>query len=223
MRNKKVYTIPIFPLPNVVFFPKTLLPLHIFEPRYRKMIKDTLTGSNRIGIVLLKEGWEKDYFGAPGVHLIGCVGEIQYSEKLDDGKYNIMLYGLSRVKILDFVQEKPYRVARVEYLKDSHFDHEGFNVNYETENFIELVKEYLEEMGVENLDDLVKLQSHSLESIINQIASVLDIAIFEKQSLLEIDSLQIRYEQITKIIKDKIAVLKIARNVKIIPDDPQWN
>lgn len=223
MQNKRTYEIPIFPLPNVVFFPKTLLPLHIFEPRYRKMVEDALNNSNRIGIVLLKDGWQQDYFGAPEVHLIGCVGDIQYSEKLDDGKYNIMLYGLSRVRILNFVQEKPYRIAKVEYLKDSNFDHEGFNLNYETENFIRLVQEYLEEMGVENLDELLKLQSHSLESIMNQIASVLDMSIQEKQSLLEIDSLEARYEQLTKIIKDKLTVLKIAKSVKIVPDDPEWN
>ncbi|MFQ5865671.1 MAG: LON peptidase substrate-binding domain-containing protein [bacterium] len=223
MPNKRTFEIPIFPLPNIVFFPKTLLPLHIFEPRYQKMIEDALTSSKRIGITLLKEGWEQDYFGSPEVHLIGCVGEIQYSEKLDDGKYNIMLYGLSRVRILNFVQEKPYRIAKVKFLKDANFDHEEFNVNSETENFVQLVLRYLEEMGIENLNELLKLQSYSLESIINQIASVLDISIQEKQNLLEIDSLEARYEQLTNIIKDKLRVLKIAKSVKILPDDPQWN
>jgi Lon protease-like protein len=187
------------------------------------MVEEVLSTSKRIGIALLKEGWERDYFGFPDVHLVGCVGEIQYSEKLDDGKFNIMLYGLSRVKIVSFIQDEPYRIAKVEYLKDSNFDYDGFNINYETENFIQLLQEYLEAIGVDNLDDLVKLQSHSLESIMNQMASVLDMTILEKQRLLEIDSLQARYEQLTKIIRDKLTVLEVARSVKFVPEDPQWN
>ena len=56
-------TIPIFPLPNVVLFPNMLLPLHIFEPRYREMVEDALNGEGLIGMALLKEGWQNDYYG----------------------------------------------------------------------------------------------------------------------------------------------------------------
>lgn len=223
LQNKKTNEIPIFPLPNVVFFPKTLLPLHIFEPRYREMVADSLNSSKRIAMVLLKKGWEQDYFGNPDVHEIGCVGEIQYSEKLDDGRLNIMLYGLSRVKILKSVREKPYRIAQVKYLKDNNFDHDEFNVNNESENFVSLVQRYLSEIGVENWEDLLKLHSHSLESIMNQVASILDITTLEKQYLLRMGSLETRYEQLTKIIQDKLKALQIAKIVKSVPVDPRWN
>ncbi|MBV9497422.1 MAG: LON peptidase substrate-binding domain-containing protein, partial [Acidobacteria bacterium] len=62
------FSLPLFPLPNLVFFPNTRLPLHIFEPRYREMIADALDSDQRFGIVLLRPGWQDDYYGAPAVH-----------------------------------------------------------------------------------------------------------------------------------------------------------
>ncbi len=197
--------------------------MHVFEDRYRKMVIDAISGQNQIGLVLLKQGWERNYFGSPDVHEIGCVGEIQFSEKLEDGKYNIMLYGVSRVKILKFVQEQPYRVARVKLLKDANFDHDGFDVHYETDSFLKSVRHYLSEVGVKKVNELLNLHSFSFESILNQVASILDFTTYEKQSLLENDSLDLRYESLKKLIKDKVTTLRIAKNVKIAPEDPSWN
>jgi Lon protease-like protein len=78
--------LPIFPLPNVVFFPHTLLPLHIFEPRYRKMLADCLAGERRLAVVLLRPGWEADYYGRPAVHSVAGAGEIIQSEMLPNGR-----------------------------------------------------------------------------------------------------------------------------------------
>lgn len=223
-KNQTLITeIPIFPLPNTVFFPKTLLPLHIFEPRYRSMVEDARANENLIGMVLLKSGWEKDYFGNPQVHDIACVGEIQYTEKLQDGKYNIMLYGLSRVRILKFVQSKPYRVAQVKYLKETRFDPHELNEHEESESFINLVRTYLTEVGVDDPDELLELQSHSLESIVNHVACILDFSTAEKQMLLEADILSTRYEKVKKLLWDRLTVVRVARNVKIVPDDPSLN
>ena len=71
------FVLPIFPLPNLVFFPNTRLPLHVFEPRYRQMITDAMETDKRFGIVLLRPGWEIDYFGAPAVHGCGTLGTIE--------------------------------------------------------------------------------------------------------------------------------------------------
>ncbi len=223
--NKETVTtqIPIFPLPNVVFFPKTFLPLHIFEPRYRKMIEDAKLNENLIGMALLKEGWEKQYYGDPDVHEIACVGKIQHIEKTEDGKYNILLYGLSRAKIMKFVQAKPYRMAQVKHLKDIAFDHDGFNEGYETEIFLDLVQNYLREMGVENLEEIIKLHSHSLESIMNQVASALDFSTQQKQELLRIDTLEYRYDRLKELLREQLKVLRISKNVKYVPEDPTWN
>lgn len=226
MQQKKVTIIndvPIFPLPNLVFFPKTFLPLHIFEPRYRKMVEDALQDKNLIAMALLKEGWEHDYFGAPEVYDIACVGKIQQTEKQHDGKYNIMLYGMTRVRILKFVREKPYRVARVKYLRDTNFDPDRFDERKEADAFIRLIRRYLKQMGVEHLDELLKLKSHSLESIVNQIASIMDFSSSQKQAILEMDSLEARYDEIKRLLNERLVSIKIAKNVRIVPKDPSLN
>ena len=86
--------LPLFPLPNVVLFPGVLLPLHIFEPRYRAMTADVLASDRRIGIVLLRAGWKDDYEGRPPIHEVGTAGVIEHSARLDDGRYNIVLRGV---------------------------------------------------------------------------------------------------------------------------------
>jgi uncharacterized protein len=112
--------IPIFPLPEVVFFPETVLPLHVFEPRYRQMITDCLAGDGWLGVVMLRAGWEKDYQGRPPVHAVAGAGEIIQAEMLADGRYNILLDGRARVRIL--AEEPPdgrlYRVARAVRIED---------------------------------------------------------------------------------------------------------
>jgi Lon protease-like protein len=113
-------SIPIFPLPEIVFFPETVLPLHVFEPRYRQMIADCLAGDRWLGVVMLRPGWEKDYPGRPPVHSVAGAGEVIQAEALADGRYNILLDGRSRVRIL--AEEGPegrlYRVARVQQVED---------------------------------------------------------------------------------------------------------
>ncbi len=111
--------IAIFPLPNVVFFPHTLLPLHIFEPRYRQMLADCLAGERRLAMALLRPGWEADYDGRPPVHSVAGAGEILGSEMLPDGHSNIVLRGLGRIRIEDELPSpKPYRIARASWLDD---------------------------------------------------------------------------------------------------------
>ena len=118
-----VIHIPIFPLPDVVLFPHTLLPLHIFEPRYREMVRDCLAGDKRLAMALLKPGWENDYYGRPPVHPIAGAGEIIQHEELPDGRFNILLRGTMRIGITaELPADKPYRVARARPLPDRYPD-----------------------------------------------------------------------------------------------------
>src|SRR6185295_15115312 len=102
-------TIPLFPLPNVVLFPNVCLPLHIFEPRYREMTEEALAGDRMIGMVLLRPGWERNYEGRPPVFSVGCSGVITHYNKLDDGRYNIVLRGIERFSIVDENNERSFR------------------------------------------------------------------------------------------------------------------
>jgi Lon protease-like protein len=112
--------VPIFPLPEVVFFPQTILPLHVFEPRYRQMIKDCLDGDGWLSVAMLRPGWEKDYQGRPPGHAVAGAGEVIQAEVLADGRYNILLDGRARIRILE--EEPPngrlYRVVRAERIEE---------------------------------------------------------------------------------------------------------
>ena len=92
----KRFSTPLFPLPNVVLFPRAVLPLHIFEDRYKAMITDALRGNRLIAMALLKPGWEQNYYGRPEIHPVVCVGTLLTHEKLPDGKYNLLLQGHTR-------------------------------------------------------------------------------------------------------------------------------
>jgi Lon protease-like protein len=113
-------TARLFPLPNVVLFPNVIQPLHIFEPRYRQMTADALTGDRLIGLVLLRPGWETDYEGRPPLYPVACLGRIVADQRLDDGRYNILLRGLTRARIVsEVMDDKPYRSARIQLVGDS--------------------------------------------------------------------------------------------------------
>jgi Lon protease-like protein len=106
--------IPLFPLPETTLFPGVSRPFLIFEPRYRDMIGDALKGDGIIGMVRLRPGFEKDYEGRPPIYGIGCAGTIEKYELLADGRYIILLRGLTTFRVLSEDQRRPYRLARVE-------------------------------------------------------------------------------------------------------------
>jgi hypothetical protein len=219
--------IPIFPLPNVVFFPKVFLPLHIFEERYKTLIHDALSRNQEIGLVLLREGWEHDYFGSPPVHRIGCLGKIEAHEKLPQGRFNILLRGLSRFEIVNFVQMEPYRIARIKLLDDDPFLLETNEQLSERNTLFDLFVRYLNEvLGIE-LEEQKLERSGSLESVVNQVAAILDIPIYQKQQLLETSAVPKRYKVIRGIIDDRLLHVKRLRNVvqsiRVVPDDPNLN
>jgi Lon protease-like protein len=110
--------VPLFPLPNVVLFPRAVLPLHIFEERYQVMTADALKGNRRIAMALLRPGWEKNYYARPAVEPIVCIGQILSHEHLPDGKYNFLLQGVTRAKIVRERGDKGYRLADLEKLPE---------------------------------------------------------------------------------------------------------
>ena len=107
--------IPLFPLPNLVLFPDTEVPLHIFEPRYRQMIADIADGERTIGMMLLKGNWESDYYAYPDIYAVGCAGRIERLVRISDGRYNLILKGLSEFRVTREIRERPYRQAEVQW------------------------------------------------------------------------------------------------------------
>lgn len=117
MANQTI-KVPLFPLPDTVFFPHTLLPLHVFEPRYKAMIADVLSSERLIGVVQLRPGWDDNYFGSPPVYKIFGVGRIVESVQSPDGRYDILLAGVHRAQMIQEVGTEIYREAEVEILHD---------------------------------------------------------------------------------------------------------
>jgi Lon protease-like protein len=192
--------VPIFPLPNVVLFPAALLPLHIFEPRYRAMVADALEAERLIGMVMLRPGWERHYEGTPAVYPIGCAGFITHAERLPDGRYNIMLRGLEKFRILDErgarEGDERYRVARVESIKEA---------RTASAAAIQDARRRLENLIAKTLhrsaDDTIPKDIPDAD-LVHAIAQHLDP--LEKQALLECNSLLDRCEALVELLEMRV-------------------
>ncbi len=115
--------LPIFPLPNATLFPLSKLPLHVFEPRYREMTRYVLDHQRVLAVARLKPGYESNYSGRPPVHEICGVGRVVNDQALPDGRYNILLEGVARVRIVqELPPEQSFRIVRAEALPDSPTD-----------------------------------------------------------------------------------------------------
>lgn len=107
------YLIPLFPLPETVLFPRTRMRLHIFEPRYRAMVESVMQGDQRFAICHLREGYQNNYFGHPPIHRMGTTARVLFADRLNDGRWNLAVEGVERIRIEMEVQESPFRVAKV--------------------------------------------------------------------------------------------------------------
>jgi Lon protease-like protein len=190
--------LPVFSLPNVVFFPKTYLPLHIFEPRYRQMVADATMGSRCIAMALFKEGWETDYYGNPAIYPTLCVGRIMSVQPLPDGRSNILLQGLERCDIQEEHFEKPYREATIR--RKTRFSEEALSTDIRLA-LVELLSRYLE-----TREDSASWQGFFRkevgdEVLVNTLSTYLECTPLEKQFLLEADGLGQRARRLNDLIQ----------------------
>ena len=219
--------LPLFPLPTIVLFPNVFLPLHIFEPRYRDMVADALTGDRLVGMVLLKPGWEQNYEGRPPVYPIGCSGLITHVERQADGRYNIVLRGVERFRIVDEDHSRTYRRAIVEPVVE-----EGLSPDDRVA--VRRQRAKLEAMlapaadrsspsasaaPAEVVDDRAgaKLRIPSAmadDDLINALAQYLDFEPMEKQALLEQGGLRARAESLVELLEMKMIMARVPR----VPD-----
>lgn len=193
--------VPVFPLPNVVFFPKTYLPLHIFEPRYRQMVADAVDGGQCIGMALLREGWEEDYYGNPPIYPIGCVGRLVSVQKLPDGRSNILLQGIERYEISHEVYEKSYREADI-VLKP--FDPEPALDPELRTHLVEALEEYLRTREEAPSWEGAFRQHVSDEILVHTFSTYLDCTPLEKQFLLEAEGLQQQARRLSDLLQFKL-------------------
>lgn len=118
--DKHLNDLPLFPLPGMVFFPNTLLPLHVFEPRYRAMTRFCIRHEWPMAVVLIEPGHEEGQSGDPPVAPMASIGHLVMREELDDGRFNIVLQGMARIRILEEQprKERLFRTARAQLVSD---------------------------------------------------------------------------------------------------------
>lgn len=198
--------IPLFPLSSVVFFPNTLLPLHIFEPRYKQMVNDVINTEKIIGMALLKPGWGNNYYGNPEVFDVVGMGRIVSSETFEDGRINIVLYGLKRVRIVEIIENLPYRHARVDIVDNLH----GSGEESLRERIEELISKWNLLIGDAEKSHKIDINSKlPLESLTDALATLIFSNVFEKQVLLEELRVQKRAEIIIRDLETKLEIISI--------------
>jgi Lon protease-like protein len=194
--------IPLFPLPNLVFFPRTYIPLHIFELRYRDMVRAAAASHRMVGMVLLKEGWEVDYEGDPAIFPMGCVGRMINVQSLPDGRFNILLQGLRRFEIEHEIGTESYRQGRI-VLKDLS--------QPDTALPVEVRKELIKVVGgfMRNREDASALSALLRQPIqddvlVQNLSFALDFTPLEKQFLLESESLLQQARRLLDLLQFKL-------------------
>tara|TARA_B100001250_G_scaffold69746_1_gene56067 strand:+ start:247 stop:891 length:645 start_codon:yes stop_codon:yes gene_type:complete len=191
--------IPVFPLSNFIIFPKTTVPLNIFEPRYINMVNDSMKSDKIIGMIQPKSSSNKD--NIPNLHDVGCLGKITSFKETEDGRYLIELKGLVRFQsIKEINTDKKYRILEVDFSKFSHDlkdDKERIKFS-DLELIFKDLKSLFEKRGF--IINWKALEKQSLDETINALAMASPFSLEEKQILLEAENLDIRKNKIAKIL-----------------------
>ena len=211
----------LFPLPNVVLFPDARLPLHLFEPRYRQLAADALAGDRVIGMVLLRPDADASETRAP-IFEIGCAGRISESKKLPDGRYNLVLDGARRFRILaEQPSIAPYRVAHTELLPDPGFAALGAEAQRSLLGHRPVLETQILELalrGAPRAVDALRARLKELDPVqlVHAMAFGLNCGFVEKQGLLEAPDPVARCEMLLHLLEFHRAETELgytARNV----------
>jgi Lon protease-like protein len=202
----------LFPLSNVVLFPKVQTPLHVFEPRYRQLAEQVLAGSRRIGMVVVPPEHAAAMADDPPVYPIGCAGLISQSHRLPDGRYNIVLVGTERFRITN---EPPrpagrlYRTAEVEPLQDPFPPAGRARVAELRDRIVELVAELVHRTDPERAAQVSSDLFRGVDDVtfVNSLCNALFFQPQEKQGLLEAADIPERFDRLEGLLSFRLAAL----------------
>jgi Lon protease-like protein len=202
--------IAIFPLAQVVLFPRVQTPLLLFEPRYQQMAEHVLAGDRTLGMVTVPPEYADDMRGDPPVYPVGCAGRITRSQRQPDGRFHILLEGIHRFRIareLKQPEDQLYRVAEVIRLEEAYDSAEAPRVGKLRARLIEQVRSLVDRSragrgieispaSFEGLDDL---------AFVNSLCNALAFDTEEKQGLLELDPIPGRFERLEALLSFRLA------------------
>jgi Lon protease-like protein len=197
-----VELIPLFPLPGSVFIPHTMLPLHVFEPRYRDMVDDAMGGSGYVAVPRLQPGWERAYNGRPPVFKVAGFGKIVRYEPLADGRANIVILGLGRLSIREEIErETLYRVAEADLLGDEMADGDAKGL----QGAVRRLRLMLAQIAggrpqlAERVEPLLS-QQMALVPFVNAVAHLVLPDVDARQDFLEIDAVEKRIDVVETLL-----------------------
>ena len=198
IKEKLPNIIPVFPLSNFIIFPKTTVPLNIFEPRYVEMINDSMKTNKMLGLIQPKKN---KINSIPDLHSVGCLGKITSFKDMSDGRFSIELNGLSRFKIINEIKNnKPYRECKVsfdDFIEDINLEKEQLKFS-DLELIFKDLKLLFEKKGY--IINWKSLEQQSLNETINALAMTSPFSLEEKQVLLESQNLGTRKNMIAEIL-----------------------
>jgi Lon protease-like protein len=204
------HPVPVFPLPGVILFPGVQLPLHVFELRYRTMVREALSGERVIAIALLRPGWERDYQDSPEFHPLGCLARIDNVAWLPNDCYDLHLLGLARARLGRAVREFPYRAVRAQVLPQHPLSEDDPLVQLERRALIEagarLAK--IEHPASPAAETSAPIASPgevlAFEPLVNTLCMGLAAEPAEKLALLEMDSLLDRARRVREMVEERL-------------------
>ncbi|HET6303637.1 MAG TPA: LON peptidase substrate-binding domain-containing protein [Myxococcota bacterium] len=210
----RVRTLPLFPLAQVVLFPRARVPLHVFEPRYRQMIAAVLAADRRLGMVAVAPEHTEELPGDPPLYSVGCVGVVTEIERLADGRYNLVLSGTERFRVRNELarpDDRLYRIAEVELLADACEPSEASRIAALRSRTVELLAEMLERQNAATArrSELLARRLASLDdaTFADALCQTLSFPTPEKQGLLEADGAAARLESLIQCLRFRLAEL----------------
>ena len=213
---------PLFPLPNSVLLPGNLLPLHVFEPRYREMMAYTLARERYIGMALLEPGYEHDYQGNPAIAGHVCLGRVVMEEELPDGRWNLLLAGLRRARVVSEDHSHAFRLGRLEVIEDVELDDEAASARgRELATQLAATPPRLIrdrdrfKAGLQLMRGLPN--ELTLGALLDLVAEALELELRQRQRLLETADVGERAELLGAMVQARIAMLERLENPRPWP------
>lgn len=197
MESAPRHPVPVFPLPSTVMFPHTVQSLHVFELRYRTLVRDALSAGRTLALALLMPGWEHEYHGSPEFHPLGCLASIAQVEWLPNDRYQIVLEGTARVRIGRAVREYPYRACRVEILPQEPLTEDDPLVQIQKRAVIETHERFL--AAVNPAAPATVDPAAPYEAQVNALCAGGPASPVEKLSLLSLDSVIERGQRVREL------------------------